>query len=81
MTAKIITIKGHKAVKQVLLALSRCDETGNDFIELSAWHETKEDGDCFQYEEIKCDDRDILLNIITSFTELAATKWVDSYSY
>lgn len=80
MKFKTLIIKGCKTCKQVNIALARDNESGNDYIELTAWHSHEQDGDYYQIENIESQDRDLLIQIIESFTESMALTWANSFT-
>jgi hypothetical protein len=81
MNQRIIPIKGCKTCKSVLIFLDR-NESGEEFVRLIAWHNTK-DGDMIQCAEMDfCKSgADSLMNkrIIADFSEFSANEFANSF--
>lgn len=85
MKNKILKIKGCKTCKEVLIARIRIDDTGEEGVELSAWHESQDGVMYYQYEIIEftghSDNQLMADRYVQDFTAVSALAFANSYSF
>lgn len=84
MKHKIIKIRSCKTCKEVLITRVRLDDSGNNAVEISAWHENK-DGLYYQRIVVEFNDEgnQALLadRYVCDFSEMTANEFANSNTF
>ena len=85
MKNKILKIKGCKTCKEVLIARIRLDDTLEEAVELSAWHEDGDGVAYYQYEIVEftghSDNQLMADRYVQDFTSVSVSVFANSYSF